>query len=72
MDTEKSLAPLELAVQRLREAEVALNAARADVETEAVAAAQAGSDLEEVAALSGISGGDLRTLSAQLGEIPPR
>ncbi|CAM5398838.1 hypothetical protein GCM10010329_58580 [Streptomyces spiroverticillatus] len=72
MDTEKSLAALELAVQRLREAEVALNAARADVETEAVAAAQAGQDLDEVTALSGIPTGDLRTLSAQLGEIPPR
>ncbi|MFJ6700045.1 hypothetical protein ACIQM4_28915 [Streptomyces sp. NPDC091272] len=72
MDTEKNLAALELALQRLREAEVALNAARADVETEAVAAARAGADIEEVAGLCGIAPGDLRQLSADLGDIPPR
>ncbi|MFD3515815.1 hypothetical protein [Streptomyces sp. NPDC058657] len=72
METEKNLASLELAVQRLREAEAALAAARTDVETEAVASARAGADLEEVSGLSGISPGDLRTLSADLGEIPPR
>ncbi|MFF0745248.1 hypothetical protein ACFYVL_33100 [Streptomyces sp. NPDC004111] len=72
METEKNLAALELAVHRLREAEVALNAARTDVETEAVAAVQSGADIEEVAGLSGIAPGDLRQLSADLGEIPPR
>ncbi|MFI5806054.1 hypothetical protein [Streptomyces sp. NPDC051561] len=72
MENETNLAPLELAVNRLREAETALNAARMDVETEALAAARAGADVEEVAALSGISPGDLRQLDTDLGVIPPR
>lgn len=72
MNTEKNLAALELAVQRLHEAEAALNAARTDVETEAVAAARAGADAEEVTGLSGISPGDLRQLGTDLGDITPR
>lgn len=70
-DTEKHLAVLELAVKRLRDAEAALNAARLDVETEAVAAVRAGADVQEVAELSGIRPGDIAQLGANMAENPP-
>jgi hypothetical protein len=72
METEKNLASLELAVQRLQETEVAWNAARADVETEAVAAVRAGADIGEVAEACGIPEADLRQLGADFGENLPR
>ncbi|WP_434599567.1 hypothetical protein [Streptomyces sp. A5-4] len=70
-NTEKHLAVLELAVKRLRDAEAALNAARLDVETEAVAAVRAGGDVREVAGLSGIAPGDIAQLGAIMADNPP-
>ncbi|WP_329458089.1 hypothetical protein [Streptomyces sp. NBC_01497] len=66
MDTAK----LELAVQRSREAEVALEAARADVRAEALAALQQDPGpeaLAEVARVTGWSAGDLRGAAGAQG-----
>jgi hypothetical protein len=49
------LSPLELAVHRLRDAETAADAARADVELESVLAVRAGADIDAVSGLSGIT-----------------
>ncbi|MFD5099264.1 hypothetical protein [Streptomyces albidochromogenes] len=64
------LAPLELAVNRLREAEAALDAARADVETEAVGAVREGAAVEDVCAASGLTPHDLLRLEKTTGRLP--
>lgn len=65
------LSPLELAVHRLRDAESAADAARADVELEAVLAVRAGADVEPVSQLSGLTPHDLLRLEKLTGSIPP-
>lgn len=59
MDT---ISSVELAAQRQRTAEAAADAARADVELEAVAAVREGEPVEEVAEISGIDSTELRYL----------
>ncbi|MEU9093448.1 hypothetical protein [Streptomyces sp. NPDC048428] len=66
-----SLSPLELAVYRLRDAEAAADAARADVELEAVLAVRTGADIDAVSGLAGISPHDLLRLEKLTGGIPP-
>ncbi|WP_329612439.1 hypothetical protein OG244_03295 [Streptomyces brevispora] len=66
------LSPLELAVHRRRDADAAADAARADVELEAVLAVRAGSDVDAVSGLSGITPHDLLLRLEKLtGEIRP-
>ncbi|OEJ29211.1 hypothetical protein AR457_03615 [Streptomyces agglomeratus] len=64
------LASLELAVNRLREAEAAIDAARADVETEAVGAVREGAPVDAVCEVSGLSPHDLLRLEKTAGELP--
>ncbi|MGW7199334.1 hypothetical protein [Streptomyces chryseus] len=64
------LAPLELAVNRLREAEAALDAARADVETEAVAAVREGAPVEAICDACGLTPHDLLRLEKTAGQLP--
>ncbi|WP_330172341.1 hypothetical protein OG875_01300 [Streptomyces sp. NBC_01498] len=61
------LAHLELAVQRLRDAEAAADAARADVEMEAVLAVRRGAAVEDVSSASGITPHDLIRLEKTAG-----
>lgn len=61
------LARLELAVQRLRDAEAAIDAARADVEMEAVLALRRGQAIEAVSTLSDITPHDLLRLEKTAG-----
>ncbi|MFC8077407.1 hypothetical protein ACFUN8_17960 [Streptomyces sp. NPDC057307] len=61
------LAQLELAVQRLRDAEAAVDAARADVEIEAVLAVRRGEAVEAVSTASGITPHDLVRLEKTAG-----
>ncbi|WP_411082078.1 hypothetical protein [Streptomyces sp. cmx-18-6] len=68
MDT---ISSVELAAQRRRTAEVAAEAARTDVEREAVAAVREGEPVEEVAEVAGIDSTDLKHLDEAAGEIPP-
>ncbi|MFJ8673908.1 MULTISPECIES: hypothetical protein [unclassified Streptomyces] len=72
MDASNSLAPLELAVHRLRDAQSAADAARADMEMEAVLAVRRGGALQEVAAAAGLDPAELTRLEAVAGELPPR
>ncbi|MER5276696.1 hypothetical protein ABT025_13170 [Streptomyces sp. NPDC002809] len=65
------LSPLELAVHRLRDAEAAADASRADVELEAVLAVRAGADIDAVSGLAGIAPHDLLRLEKLTGDIPP-
>lgn len=64
------LASLELAVNRLREAEAAIDAARADVETEAVGAVREGAPVDAVCEASGFTPHDLLRLEKTAGELP--
>ncbi|GHB53920.1 MULTISPECIES: hypothetical protein [Streptomyces] len=64
------LVSLDLAVHRLRDAEAALDAARADAELEAVAALRRGGDVEAICALSGLNPHDLLRLEKLTGDIP--
>ncbi|MGW7054266.1 hypothetical protein [Streptomyces sp. NPDC054887] len=64
------LASLDLAVSRLREAEAALDAARADVETEAVGAVREGAPVEAVCEASGLTPHDLLRLEKTTGTLP--
>jgi hypothetical protein len=61
---------LELAVQRLRDAEAASDAARADVEIEAVAAVRRGVDVTAVSTLSGLDPHDLVRIEQMTGDLP--
>ncbi|MFD8691984.1 hypothetical protein [Streptomyces sp. NPDC059651] len=65
------LSPLELAVHRLRDAEAAVDAARADVELESVLAVRAGAGIDVVSGLAGITPHDLLRLEKVTGDIPP-
>lgn len=65
------LSPLELAVHRLRDAEAAADASRADVELEAVLAVRAGADVDAVSGLTGIPQQDLLRMEKSTGDIPP-
>nr|WSW65123.1 hypothetical protein OG461_02345 [Streptomyces sp. NBC_00995] len=65
------LSPLELAVHRLRDAETAADAARADVELEAVLAVRAGAAIDTVSGLTGTTPHDLLRLEKLTGDIPP-
>ncbi|WP_329539456.1 hypothetical protein OG345_02700 [Streptomyces sp. NBC_01220] len=65
------LSPLQLAVQRLRDAEAAADASRADVELEAVLAVRAGAGVEAVSGVAGITPHDLLRLEKLTGDIPP-
>lgn len=65
------LSPLELAVHRLRDAEAAADAARADVELESLLAVRAGAGIDDVSGLSGITPHDLLRLEKLTGDIPP-
>ncbi|MEW1612474.1 MULTISPECIES: hypothetical protein [unclassified Streptomyces] len=67
MDT---ISSVELAAQRQRTAEAAADAARADVEMEAVAAVREGEPVEDVAEISGIDSTDLRRLDETAGDLP--
>ncbi|MEV1093761.1 hypothetical protein [Streptomyces microflavus] len=67
MDT---ISSVELAAQRQRTAEAAADAARADVELEAVAAVREGEPVEEVAEISGIDSTELRYLDKAAGDLP--
>lgn len=62
---------LELAVRRLRDAEAAMDAARADVEIEAVLAVRRGEAVEDVSAVSGITPEELLRLerTAERGPV---
>jgi hypothetical protein len=64
------LAPLELAISRLRESEAAVDAARADVELEAVLAVRRGADVAAVADLSCLTPHDLVRMEKTTGAIP--
>ncbi|WP_406108574.1 hypothetical protein OG698_38445 [Streptomyces sp. NBC_01003] len=64
------LAPLELAVTRLRDMEAAVDAARADVELDAVLAVRRGADVAEVAELTGLNPHDLLRMEELTDEIP--
>ncbi|MGX1885136.1 hypothetical protein [Streptomyces sp. NPDC055287] len=64
------LSPLELAVHRLRDAEAAVDAARADVETEAVGAVREGVPVETVCETSGLTPHDLLRLEKTAGQLP--
>lgn len=65
------LAALELVVQRLRDAEAAADAARADVELEAVAVVRKGAPVERVCEVTGLNPHDLLRLEKTAGEVPP-
>jgi hypothetical protein len=67
MDT---ISSVELAAQRQRTAEAAADAARADVELEAVAAVREGEPVEEVAEISGIDPTELQYLDKAAGDLP--
>ncbi|MBT2398211.1 hypothetical protein [Streptomyces sp. ISL-100] len=64
------LAPLELAVNRLRDAEAAVDAARADVEMEAVGAVRKGAPVDAVCGACGLTPHDLLRLEKTAGELP--
>ncbi|WP_328584714.1 hypothetical protein [Streptomyces sp. NBC_00370] len=66
-----AISSVELAAQRQRSAEAAVDAARADVELEAVAAVREGEPVEEVAEVSGIDSTELEHLDKVAGNIPP-
>lgn len=65
------LSPLELAVYRLRDAEAAMDAARADAELEAVLAVRAGAEVADVANITGFTPHDLLRMEQTTGDIPP-
>ncbi|MFJ4963859.1 hypothetical protein EES43_28505 [Streptomyces sp. ADI96-02] len=65
------LSALELAVQRLRDAEAALDAARADVEMEAVTAVRQSCPVAEVSELSGLTPHDLMRMEKTTGDLRP-
>ncbi|MFE9123191.1 hypothetical protein [Streptomyces sp. NPDC007172] len=64
------LVSLELASNRLRDAQEALDAARADTELEAVAALRRGGAVEAICELSGLNPHDLLRLEKVTGPIP--
>ncbi|GAA4116951.1 MULTISPECIES: hypothetical protein [Streptomyces] len=64
------LVSLELASNRLRDAQEALDAARADTELEAVAALRRGGSVEAICELSGLNPHDLLRLEKVTGPIP--
>ncbi|AYG78770.1 hypothetical protein DWB77_00878 [Streptomyces hundungensis] len=64
------LVSLELAVNRLRDAQEALDAARADVELEAVAALRKGGAVDAICDLSGLNPHDLVRLEKVTGPVP--
>lgn len=66
-----AISSVQLAAQRQRSAEAAADAARADVELEAVAAVREGEPLREVAEASGIDSIELKHLDKVAGDIPP-
>ncbi|WP_328535328.1 hypothetical protein [Streptomyces sp. NBC_00344] len=66
------LTALELAVHRLRDAEAALDAARADVELEAVAAVRKGGPVDKVSELCDLTPHDLLRMEKLTGDIPVR
>lgn len=62
------ISSVELAAQRQRTAEAAADAAREDVELEALAAVREGEPVEEVSEVSGINSADLRYLERAAAE----
>ncbi|MBT2489774.1 hypothetical protein J7E96_14870 [Streptomyces sp. ISL-96] len=64
------LAPLELAVNRLRDAQAAVDAARADVEMEAVGAVRNGAPVDVVCDACGLAPHDLLRMEKTAGELP--
>ncbi|GGS25856.1 hypothetical protein GCM10010284_68270 [Streptomyces rubiginosohelvolus] len=64
------ISSVELAAQRQRTAEAAADAARADVELEAVAAVREGEPVEEVAEISGLDSTELQYLDEAAGDLP--
>lgn len=64
------ISSVELAAQRQRTAEAAADAARVDVELEAVAAVREGEPVEEVSEVSGIGSSDLRYLEKAAEDLP--
>ncbi|WP_299531733.1 hypothetical protein [uncultured Streptomyces sp.] len=68
MDT---ISSVELAAQRQRTADAAAEAARNDVELEAVAAVREGEPVEEVSEAAGIESDELARLERTAGDVPP-
>ncbi|MEU9097343.1 hypothetical protein [Streptomyces sp. NPDC048361] len=64
------LVSLDLAAHRLRDAQEALDAARADVELEAVAALRKGGAVDAICQRSGLNPHDLVRLEKLTGPIP--
>lgn len=64
------ISSVELAAQRQRTAEAVADAARVDVELEAVAAVREGEPVEEVSEVSGIGSAELRYLEKAAEDLP--